>query len=120
MIDLPELERLEREATPGPWHNVFSGRATRHVKTNDGTGLGADLPGTQVCVCSTGCEAALIVAARNALPTLLKLAREHARMKEALEFYANPENYVLYQNEYPKPITRDGGEEARDALKEVG
>ena len=65
----------------------------------------------------------LIASARNELPKLLTLIRQ---MKEALEFYANPESYKDQDNScgdpecctrFPYfPIEEDGGDNAKDAL----
>ena len=73
-IDLDELERLEREATPGPWvawrSEIFPGS---DAKAYDEDSI----------VCCEGQEgvarhanAALIVAARNALPELIRELKE--------------------------------------------
>lgn len=76
-LDLDELERLEREATPGPWETTadpLSG-VPAFVKT-PGELIAADAPA----------DAALIVAARNALPALLvelRALREVAKVAEA-------------------------------------
>ena len=66
---LDELERLERAATPGPWvdvdpHNI------RHAEPNIYAGDQeiAD-------VFSSTADSALVCAARNALPALLRVAR---------------------------------------------
>jgi hypothetical protein len=64
--DISELERLERAATAGPWRSV-----------GDVYIFGADdEPFDQ-----TESDVALIVAARNALPELLAMARDYARWK---------------------------------------
>ncbi len=66
--ELDELERLEREATPGPWYctehvvETLNGRVAENLKTSHDT--------------------TLIAAARNALPTLIAAARENAALKE--------------------------------------
>lgn len=78
-LDLNELERLEKAATPGPWegpwgdtHTVaaFEGKLNEHSLTNDPRGDA--FPVTQYTQPN---DAALIAALRNALPELLRRLR---------------------------------------------
>lgn len=83
-MNIKELRRLERAATPGPWETT----------TWDGLLYVASvqqLQGSYVCelgIGSDGAErdAALIAAARNALPALLRVA------EAARELAAGPES----------------------------
>lgn len=76
MIDLNELERLERAASKAPW------------EFRDGTAIADDgLPyvrgySNDVHIGEHAPDAALIVAARNALPELIAAAREAERVRE--------------------------------------
>ena len=84
MIDLDELQRLHEAATPGPWeareHLVLLPLWNR------------EYPDGQVRICPSLTfehrhveqpNAALIAAARNSLPALLRLARRARRLEEA-------------------------------------
>lgn len=77
-IDLDELERLEREATPGPWvddaddrpgqiRDVLLAYAKQHRVA---TAWGSAYTATNATE-----DASLIAAARNALPALIRIAR---------------------------------------------
>jgi len=71
LTDLEELERLEREATGGPWRIGESN--TKHVAGIDveHEKLGIEIWNSL----DAATDAALIVAARNRLPQLLALSR---------------------------------------------
>lgn len=78
-MNLDEIERLEAQATPGPWQ----------ASTSEGDVFvnGADMSSF---VCHLGTEApdgmadaAFIAAARNALPALLRVARAALDLVEA-------------------------------------
>jgi hypothetical protein len=77
------LEALEKAATPGEWQDngfvagKFKGDA--FVEMNDG--VGADLYGPLKHQ-----NAKLIAAARNALPQLLALAKEHLSLLDAMRW----------------------------------
>jgi len=95
MIDLDELERLEREATPGPWRTDRFGvvwidkeslraagaRWLIRGQVASVTGIPDDLPSDHV-----DRNTSFIAAARNAMPALLRELRaardivEHVRM----------------------------------------
>ena len=88
MIDLDELARLEREATPAPWNAEVGSddesadwRAVgpRCVPPAGSDGR-AEVDGEQGCAQEQQAQrdAALIAAMRNALPELLRIARWHA------------------------------------------
>jgi cell division protein ZapA (FtsZ GTPase activity inhibitor) len=95
-----ELEKLLAAATPGPWTHASDKLAAGNIKAPD--------------------NAALIVAAVNALPELLAMVK---RLEEALTFYAARENY----NDEPLPNNMwktakavfDGGKRARAALEQT-
>lgn len=82
MTTLDELKRLERDATPEPWETT----------TWDGLLFVASvqqLQGTYVCELGMGSDgaqrdAALIAAARNALPALLRVAGIAQEVRAAL------------------------------------
>ena len=48
-----------------------------------------------------------------------KLERENARLREALEFYANTDVYEYYDKYESTAIQNEGGQKAREALKEL-
>ena len=81
MIDIDALEALERAATPGPW------TATNRVRDDgvwmverDGDDLIADIDGdNHEC---DAANAALIAAARNALPELIAEVRRHRALAD--------------------------------------
>jgi hypothetical protein len=83
--EIDKLAKLDRDATPGPWRESMSGYS---IKSND-----ADCPivaavhgvarATQKQVRLFLDNAALIAAARNALPRLIATARAAERLAEA-------------------------------------
>lgn len=82
MIDLDALEALEKKATQGPWQ-----RYRNADKEHDGKYVvsGADAYEPQLVLSTSDCEdndIALFVAARNALPELLRLARIGQKVEE--------------------------------------
>lgn len=89
-IDLDKLERLEREATPGPW------RWTDDYKTTHGetTYTLAGYQGMGVLSCDgifnapRDCDEVFIVALRNAAPALF------AELRSARERIAELEEYI--------------------------
>lgn len=90
MIDeatLDELERLEKAATPSEWE-LWTSNSHRRI-TRQGGQQGGVLYGTvhkdgvDDLVAPPG-NLELIVAARNALPTLIAAAREGARLRRML------------------------------------
>ena len=48
-----------------------------------------------------------------------KLERENTRLREALEFYANTDVYEYYDKYESTAIQNEGGQKAREALKEL-
>lgn len=64
-IDLDELERLEKEATPGPWEYLWI----------DNYGDDLKIARSDDSVLITNQDNALIAALRNALPELIRLAK---------------------------------------------
>jgi hypothetical protein len=114
MTTLDELEKLlaaSHEKTPRPWK-------TNGCELYDANGYSAadylDLA-----------DAALIVAAINALPALLESARRVEEMRAALAFYADPANHIGYPDPNAKvyietsAIDRDGGNRARALIAGV-
>ncbi len=92
--DLDALERLERAATKGPWTHYrdklrpkFPTRINEVQCTTEKTSIvkwpgfdDSDRPEKQHAA-----NAALIAVARNALPALIAMARENARLKVRVE-----------------------------------
>ena len=74
---LADLRRLVEAATPGPW-TVYEGKYAAHVN-----------PGFDVSIdCNTGANAALVVAARTALPELLDEVERLRSILDALHMTA--------------------------------
>ena len=56
----------------------------------------------------------------NELPGKIgKLEAENKRLREALEFYANTDVYEYYDKYESTAIQNEGGQKAREALKEL-
>lgn len=92
------LERLEREATPGPW--AISDYTTVTDESSWGVHINSDAGGPVACwsdkewdfACyddSIAADAALIVAMRNALPALLSQLREQRERADDLQDQRN-------------------------------
>ena len=88
-----ELERLMREATPGPW-KLDGDKASPDISGPAGWAVALG-------ECSQNCgyihwnnlaDADLIVAAVNALPELLAERAENARLREALQPFIRSED----------------------------
>jgi hypothetical protein len=87
MTTLEELEKLLKAGTPGPWEK--SGVRTKCI-IEDAISIGADglayiyLPIGKTHNEQAGAlnDAALIVAAINALPALLEMGRDYAKLNE--------------------------------------
>ena len=115
---MEDLKKLLAAATPLPWWiasmnpNVVSAGARDVLRCHKS----ADARGT-----APSANAALICAAVNALPELLA---ENARLRQALQFYADPANHVGHSDPYASiyietsAVDTDGGERARVALGE--
>jgi len=91
-----ELGRLEKAATPGPWESGGSTPTPGEVWIWEQTGHhpgDPDAPDTRIACCGAP-DAALIAAARNALPALLAevdaLRGELAATKRAIDFVSRP------------------------------
>lgn len=119
MSDLDELKALAEAATPGPWQNEADQYGRPKIKDSNGWTL-ADL-----CTLAPNGprfkaphDAALIVAAVNALPDLISRLE---KAEGALRYYADPENWE-YKNVGETvyiemcPIQSDKGETASRAL----
>lgn len=86
--ELDELERLEREATPGRWDIVIR---SDHERGKHSVAYGTDKHGkgrilTDVCNFSPRGDVALSCALRNAAPALLAAARELIELRSVAEF----------------------------------
>ncbi len=106
MTVIEELKKLAEAATPGEWISdevrTSSGRAFR-IGTGEMIKAGKgcciiydDFPGNPKNERSA--NAAFIAASRSAIPALIERVEraeaENARMREALEFYAEPANFL--------------------------
>lgn len=78
-IDIEQLEKLEKMATPAPWLQA----------PKVGLGLGLIIGDNQDTHFYKHTDAVLVYALRNDAPILLQMAREHAEMRQALEQYAD-------------------------------
>jgi hypothetical protein len=114
MNTLNELERLLRAGTPGPWklienfRDAFSHDAG-HYTVTDGTAF-LDNQGSDAGEFSFE-NAALIVAAINALPGLIESARRVERLEAALKPFAQMADAVDGAKEVEVQITDvDSGE----------
>jgi HPt (histidine-containing phosphotransfer) domain-containing protein len=78
---LAELERLEKEGTPGPWraYGQWVAEVTAHAVGDP------EAPDTRI-LSGNEFDCDLTAAVRNALPALLAAARELHALKSALEF----------------------------------
>lgn len=79
-LDLDALEALEKKATPGPWHWTIEGIDYGYVGPNSERTVlfGEDHEGA---VSADDNDAMCLVAARNALPELIRLARIGQRVE---------------------------------------
>lgn len=95
-LDLDELERLEKAATPGPWasegYGGFYTEHPDHQKADNGSGwrgasnsLGHCADGEYVDNINATNDAELIVAFRNSAPALISLAREALEMRARMD-----------------------------------
>lgn len=94
VIDLDELERLHEAATPGAAVAVADGPYYVAV-CHDAP---ADPPGLVVGELRPA-DGALYVAARNALPELLRLARRARRLEDAMRAYETAAYKLLAADE---------------------
>ena len=85
-LDLAELKRLEKAATPGPWYDAAGPSKIVHDWDNDGYAVVADSPCPRSP--STGARAKqwdadrrAIVALRNAAPALIAAAKERDELR---------------------------------------
>jgi hypothetical protein len=133
MTTLEELERLLKAGTPGPWETWEREARSNCWEIGTPEDHVADLfycreedhayiPWDEARASS---NAALIVAAINALPGLLESARRVEEMRAALAFYADPANHIGYPDPNAKvyietsAIDRDGGNRARALIAGV-
>lgn len=96
MVDLDELERLERSATGGRWTTEPTQTLTGPRRLLDVVRLSDDDPvrdgggaKQDICEAAFANDAALIVAARNALPELIARVREAEGRLKAVEAKIN-------------------------------
>lgn len=90
-IDLDELERLEREATPGPWrwaddYKTTRGETTYTLAGYQGMGV---LPCDGIFNAPLDCDEVFIVALRNAAPALFAELRAARKRIAELEKRTN-------------------------------
>lgn len=83
MIDLDELERLELEATPGPWAYPRMGSVERESDRAE-LAVGVTVPNGR-----------LIAAARNALPVLIRELRAARACIEEIRRISGPTRTIL-------------------------
>ena len=121
---LEELRELLSEGTPGPWRGVPRGGCAEIVATADQR-LDLDI----ASVWSGHHDQAIIVAAVNALPALLRMAEETERVREEnvrlaseLARYKSLSEAVHLHDECRAENTRLWGavESAREAVARVG
>lgn len=98
--DLDELERLEREATPGPWREcghdrggcicgqVWSEHGQSSLVLKPDCGDEVPVPDAK----HKTANAALVAATRNALPALLAAARRLEQLESAMHYLAHNNN----------------------------
>jgi hypothetical protein len=120
--DLDALEKLHGKATPVPWTRTASGDKhwLREVRDQEGNGLAwcGSLSDSRARA-----NAALIVAAVNALPALLALAREAIELRErvaaaevllsrhydgALDAERLDDLYEAHRALWPQKVDKDG------------
>ena len=95
-LDLDALAKLERECTPGPWRPFDEEPLYPHNALRVGVPEGS--AGRRYAE-----DSALIAAARNALPALLRIAREHAELRSAL-LYLQSESPIGTSNFEPAEL----------------
>lgn len=91
-IDRSELRRLCESATPGPWHPINIGSKSEPMMSVKAARISGAPPKHEVAICATGdspqemenANAALIAAARTALPALLEALEAAEAMVSAL------------------------------------
>lgn len=90
MIDLDKLERLEREATPGPWHwkhNDIVQRDEAGKFVADVAGMYRDDDGYPSWGADNAANTELIVVLRNAAPAMIAELRAARKRIAELEEY---------------------------------
>ena len=86
-----------------------------HVVCCDCYTTGRDCPSIE-----TACKALNSRPIENELHKKIeKLEAENTRLREALEFYANTDVYEYYDKYESTAIQNEGGQKAREALKEL-
>ena len=91
---MDEIERLMREATPLPWYVDTSPNASPDYVSADGRAIARCYGSPNLSrPLPARTNAALIVAAVNALPELLALREEVGRLRAVLTKIANFEGY---------------------------
>ena len=112
-VDVDALDKLREAATAGPWWAWDRGVGW-HIVTEDPATVGrgsvpVTLPEGMRTDLARGEDAALIVAAVNALPDLLAEVRRGRALREAVEGLADDlDSYVAARGK-PKTGTYDGG-----------
>lgn len=82
-VDIDELERLDKEATPGPWKDVLTQAGIRHIEPGEWS--------KEICALYGGSHdtgdienSSLIVAIRNALPAIIAELKAGRALRHAL------------------------------------
>ncbi len=81
---LDTLEALERQATPGPWEEHESPEEGFWIESANGGLVSTD---TGLHIWPREADTNLMIAARNALPALLRMARAAREWEEAQRVY---------------------------------
>ena len=100
---LEALKKLEAKATAGPWEQDTIGYERRifgdmhHDEDGETRTVVADVSGNMTSQCITGNNAFLIVAARNNLPQLLRIAEAAMELNSNLDrsFIRADQNWKL-------------------------
>lgn len=116
MSALDELERLEREATAGPWRNGTSVHRTLYGFGN-ADGYTIEM---LIGMLDEPADARLIVAMRNRLPALLKVARAAEAFVRAEAADHGPDGDYAEETSCAHEEALDGLHAALAELREVG
>lgn len=110
---IERLRRLEKEATKGPWHSGMACAPDEHPENWDKysaieqDSTGAILDGFE---CVADSDAALIVAMRNALPLLLRVAEAAERMTPGSDNWAWSDSMMADLHEAVRALRAGGSD----------
>ena len=119
-----ELERLGKGSTPGHWRAGVKRKGdvgtSPHLMGPEWHHIALTAPGQGVYCATTGGvfssnDGLLIEALHNNLPAIISALRENARLREALAWYANKENWGPDYG----PVDDDCGDRAIAALRQL-